>query len=266
MSIYITPELLPALVAFDAAASLAKSSADVLCCFLLEISVTFVEPRGSDSVKALALALRKRGGVGTVDRLCFVLYVDEGPKEVAYAAAQFRADPVAWGKDFNPPGGRHDNDFLNYRDIRLVPTLDEIQSEIPSYLPMASEANKVIDDPDLRLLDSNFRLLREDALQTMKLNISGQVRAWKHARIVDLHSKGNAFNAKAICPLAFKIRFSAETNKNIDWGKSSALSHGSVVALCHDGRPVRLGTISMRDERTKGAWLNAPGGPIIGNF
>jgi hypothetical protein len=129
---------------------------------------------------------------------------------------------------------------------------------------MASEANKVIDDPDQRLLDSNFRLLREDAVQTMKLNISGQVRAWKHARIVDLHSKGNAFSSKAICRLAFKIQFSSETNKNIDWGKSSALSHGSVVALCRNGRPVRLGTISMRDERTKGAWLNAPGGPIIG--
>ena len=37
-----------------------------------------------------------------------------------------------------PPGGRHDNDFENFRDIQLVPTDDEIKCEAQSWLPLAS--------------------------------------------------------------------------------------------------------------------------------
>ena len=264
MTIYTVPELLATLVELETTSVLEASSADVLCLFLLEISRAFVEPKQSESVKALARGLRERGGVREADRLCFVLFVDEGPKSVETPASERRRAPVAWGNDLNPPGDRHDNDSFNYRNIRLVPTLDEIRCEIPAYLPMASGQNNVIDDPGQRLLDSNFRLLREDAIQTMKINIAEQGRHWKHARIIDLHCKGNAKNKNAISSLSFVVQCFSHNKKNPDWKRSSALSYGSVIALCRNGIPVRMGNISIRNAESKKEWLNAPGGPIIG--
>ncbi|KAF9238218.1 P-loop containing nucleoside triphosphate hydrolase protein [Melanogaster broomeanus] len=68
------------------------------------------------------------------------------------------------------PGGRHDNDFINYRDISIIPTADEVQSTKASFLRHAS----VLDDPDGKetriadYLDNTFRLLREDMLHQLK--------------------------------------------------------------------------------------------------
>ena len=68
------------------------------------------------------------------------------------------------------PGGRHDNDFANFRDITLLPTADEIASTVPPFLRASTE----LEDPeteDTRLasyLDNQFRLLREDMLYEMR--------------------------------------------------------------------------------------------------
>ena len=68
------------------------------------------------------------------------------------------------------PGGRHDNDFEDFRRIAILPTADEITSqEQPFY-----RASDELDDPatiDTRLgayLDNHFRLLREDMVYDMR--------------------------------------------------------------------------------------------------
>jgi hypothetical protein len=68
------------------------------------------------------------------------------------------------------PGGRHDNDFEDFRKIVILPTADEITSkEQPFY-----RNSEVLDDPttiDTRLgtyLDNHFRLLREDMVYDMR--------------------------------------------------------------------------------------------------
>ena len=68
------------------------------------------------------------------------------------------------------PGGRHDNDFKDFRKIAIYPTADEITSkEQPFY-----RASDELDDPatiNTRLgtyLDNQFRLLREDMVYDMR--------------------------------------------------------------------------------------------------
>lgn len=71
--------------------------------------------------------------------------------------------------DFGP-GGRHDNDFVDFREVAILPTADEILSEEEPFLRLA----ETIDDPnntEKRLvthLDNQFRLLRDDMLVEMR--------------------------------------------------------------------------------------------------
>ena len=60
-------------------------------------------------------------------------------------------------------GPRHDNDHANISDIRILPTMDEIQSPRSEYLPPNDPTKQHL--PGLAgLLDRQFRLLREDTV------------------------------------------------------------------------------------------------------
>ena len=72
--------------------------------------------------------------------------------------------------DEDGPGGRHDNDFSDFREIAIHPTADEIHSTEPPFIRLA----ETLEDPayeDKRLLihlDNQFRLLREDLLKELR--------------------------------------------------------------------------------------------------
>ena len=77
----------------------------------------------------------------------------------------------------NKPGGRHDNDFEDFRQIAIFPTMDEFLSkEEPFYLP----SDVVLQtEPEKRIathLDNQFRLLREDMMGELRndLQITGK--------------------------------------------------------------------------------------------
>jgi len=88
------------------------------------------------------------------------------------------------------PGGRHDNDFENFREIAILPTADEITSkEQPFY-----RASDELDDPatiDTRLgtyLDNHFRLLREDMVYDMREEleiVQGKKKGHRMGLVVD---------------------------------------------------------------------------------
>jgi hypothetical protein len=70
-------------------------------------------------------------------------------------------------------GGRHDNDFVNFREIELCPTADELASkQTPFYLP----AETIVDaEPSTRPamhLDNQFRLLREDMIHELREDLA----------------------------------------------------------------------------------------------
>jgi len=94
------------------------------------------------------------------------------------------------------PGGRHDNDFEDFRAISILPTADEIASSEPAFLRPAN----VLEDPATKdscisiHLDNQFRLLREDMLYEMReeLKIVFGTKKGFHrgTKITDLYVNG----------------------------------------------------------------------------
>ncbi|KAL8647529.1 MAG: hypothetical protein Q9210_005505, partial [Variospora velana] len=70
-------------------------------------------------------------------------------------------------------GGRHDNDFVDFRQVAILPTADELVSKEPPFLRLAES----LDDPDVTgnqlamHLDNQFRLYREDMLGELREEI-----------------------------------------------------------------------------------------------
>jgi len=67
------------------------------------------------------------------------------------------------------PGGRHDNDFVDYRQTAIFPTADEFMSDTQPFYRLAKEIAQA--EPEDRVgihLDNQFRLLREDMLAELR--------------------------------------------------------------------------------------------------
>lgn len=75
--------------------------------------------------------------------------------------------------DADGPGGRHDNDFTDFRQISIFPSSDELSSTIPPFYRQAVEVSQ--SGPAQRTamhLDNQFRLLREDMLAELREDIA----------------------------------------------------------------------------------------------
>ncbi|KAF1989215.1 P-loop containing nucleoside triphosphate hydrolase protein [Aulographum hederae CBS 113979] len=76
---------------------------------------------------------------------------------------------AASNSEENGPGGRHDNDFADFRQVSILPTADEIQSTEEPFYRIANAIS--IASPDDRAaihLDNQFRLYREDLLAELR--------------------------------------------------------------------------------------------------
>lgn len=66
-------------------------------------------------------------------------------------------------------GGRHDNDFVDYRDTAIFPTADEFMSDAQPFYRPARDIKAA--EPEKRVgmhLDNQFRLVREDMLAELR--------------------------------------------------------------------------------------------------
>ncbi|KAI2624345.1 P-loop containing nucleoside triphosphate hydrolase protein [Hypoxylon sp. NC1633] len=80
------------------------------------------------------------------------------------------------------PGGRHDNDFVNYHDIAMLPTRAELQStERPYYQQSSAAFETDIVNRAHAHLDNQYRLLREDMLDELREDIVRTRRGTKKA-------------------------------------------------------------------------------------
>ncbi|KAL8823207.1 MAG: hypothetical protein Q9191_006073 [Dirinaria sp. TL-2023a] len=67
------------------------------------------------------------------------------------------------------PGGRHDNDFEDFRQIAIFPTADEfLSTEKPFYRRADAISEAELDNRTAMHLDNQFRLLREDMLAELR--------------------------------------------------------------------------------------------------
>jgi hypothetical protein len=85
------------------------------------------------------------------------------------------------------PGGRHDNDAVNFREISILPTADELASVEKPFLRLAGALEEAEEEERLGVhLDSQFRLLREELLVDMReeLQIALGMKKKKHRGIV----------------------------------------------------------------------------------
>ncbi|GKT46258.1 NFX1-type zinc finger-containing protein 1 [Colletotrichum spaethianum] len=91
-------------------------------------------------------------------------------------------------KDLEAAGGRHDNDFANFRDISVFPTSDEFYSSALPFYRRASEVASVEYAQRPRVhLDNQFRLLREDMLGELRDDLkvaTGRKKSKKKAQIL----------------------------------------------------------------------------------
>jgi hypothetical protein len=158
------------------------------------------------------------------------------------------------------PGGRHDNDFADFRHIAILPTSDEfLCAEKPFY----RRADEVLATPwDKRIiahLDNQFRLLREDMLSELREDFqiaSGQKKGRRSAfrlrklSVVNFCCAGD--NGRFVpCALQIRCESGLETIRNLaperrkpflDSDKSY-FKHNSFGCLIHAGEIIAFATV-----------------------
>ena len=247
-----------------------NETAQLVCEFLTEASLSLLEARSSVHVKTIATKLREASKVNAhqLHRLCAVVQLDNASDIKNHQVKRKEKDVPAvacWGEDLEPPGGRHDNDHSNFRDIALVPTQEELACKGRSWLPLASGENSFVGDPEQRLLDRNFRLLREDSVSSMRGNIADprSSKIWKNARIIGA-SCTDTNNPNGFSPLFFLVQFDLIRGKTVDWARQRALPLDGLIAFFNDENTHIMASIFVRKCDVPGQWLLNPSGPVIG--
>ena len=146
------------------------------------------------------------------------------------------------------PGGRHDNDFADYRKISVYPTTDELVSTLSPFYRRAAEVEAA--DPEHRAshhLDNQYRLLREDMLAELREDIqiaTGKKKSRRCAQAIEklglLGLDTGDDRRGRQCTLLVTIGSglqvlqgkSAEKRKSLLEDQTSILRHRSFGALC----------------------------------
>lgn len=155
------------------------------------------------------------------------------------------------------PGGRHDNDKANYRDIQLVPTEEEIVCQQAPYLPVSNESLTVG-----KVLDRNFRLLREDLLGPLREEFKEGPRfQYDDARVLNYFTgriikdgKSRQASSNGYFEVTFRHRLPIAA-KPVWWEKHPrALQRHALVCMMHaeTKKPYCFGQVWDRDEKKLG--------------
>ncbi|EXK43736.1 hypothetical protein FOXG_04472 [Fusarium oxysporum f. sp. lycopersici 4287] len=175
------------------------------------------------------------------------------------------------------PGGRHDNDHANFRDISIYPTSDELLSTDPPYLQRLGE---VFDTPmetrSQSYRDWLFRLLREDMLSELREDLQVAMSQKKskrrpvalgQLRLVGINADHD-IETKHIPPYTLYVACQqgiSFPNKLPKGGKKAFIEesknfmkHDSFGALCCNGTIIAFGSL-VRDVTNL---LKTP--PIVG--
>lgn len=129
--IFSVPMLVKTLVELEAVSHLPQEGAQRLCRFFEAVSRSFMEARTNRFVIDIAKQLRDRNGVDSHAMCSLVLVGEEDDTNTRLVAtSQNPKIPVVWVTDERRPGGRHDNDYLNFRSIRILPTANELRCAV----------------------------------------------------------------------------------------------------------------------------------------
>jgi len=174
--------------------------------------------------------------------------------------------PVTTGPE--TPGGRHDNDFHDFRKIAIIPTADELLSKRkPALLPAS-----FLDDPEGKetrirdYLDNTFRLLREDMMSELKeeIDIALKKKQGRHRglvvdgiQLVGIYTgpdnRRTRWGLQLRCASDFPIFKNVKdkdrrTFLTNDHRGSKLLRHQSLACLVTDNTVLSLGIIHREEE------------------
>lgn len=168
---------------------------------------------------------------------------------------QFYVDPPG---DLSVNGPRHDNDHASIERICILPTTSELKAVRPEFLPMKYKESPHHETGIQRLLDSQFRLLREDTSGQLRDAVCGLVTHWDqlvrgsdknlkrkihrqiNARLsLFTHAKVKRLNCDRRVGLTAKVTFAQPVNMSkmreqqriAWWEESKDLQKGSIVAI-----------------------------------
>ena len=167
----------------------------------------------------------------------------------------------------NGPGGRHDNDYADFREIAILPTAAELESSSEKAFLRPSSW---LDDPSTEKtrvpdhLDNQFRLLREDMVSEMReeVQIALGIRKGKHRDFIiegitlkDAYSKGSD-NRESKWALTFQcnadlwqFRKCRDPKERKAYVKENPrfMKHDSLTCLLIDGKAAAFPTV-IRDD------------------
>ncbi|EHK17219.1 uncharacterized protein TRIVIDRAFT_210598 [Trichoderma virens Gv29-8] len=177
---------------------------------------------------------------------------------------QLRKGPAMASIKMNySPGGRHDNDFADFRQISIFPTADEVSSKEEPFLQRLDDVFEIPrESRTSSYISWLFRLLREDMLADLREDLQiawGQKKAkYKPLCLGGLnlvnYDLGTPFRAK---PFTLMVQCKEGINfpqnkrspeakkKHLDEYKNF-IKHGSIGALCVDKSIIAFGSI-MRE-------------------
>ncbi|ACO68235.1 hypothetical protein MICPUN_104668 [Micromonas commoda] len=232
--------------------------------FIINVATRKSEAREDDDVRGIADALAERE-LPIAWRLRVLL--DDGPSALGDSSTEDRLDL---------PGDRHDNDYKCFRDVRVLPTMEEVLCERKPYLPQPlsmSDARAAASAGDTNsvssgvatLLDRQFRLLREDfiaplreELQQLTNTQAGRGRpsrfTFRGVKFVGADSGGDDKKLNPCVIVSFELpqdhgarRCRSKKERIAFWDDHrSILADGALCVLCIGDKPVCFATIVRR--------------------
>jgi hypothetical protein len=111
----------------------------------------------------------------TIARANGLLHHEEVPRANGVSTA---VTTSTYPRDIIVPGDRHDNDNTDITKIQILPTENEIRSDLAEFLPSTDlDQPHFLNDQAGRHLDTHFRLLRHDIFDELKETLGGVMTA-----------------------------------------------------------------------------------------
>lgn len=189
---------------------------------------------------------------------CDALEVRNLGQKIKHVLASTSADSA------EGPGGRHDNDFANFRNIKILPTPDEFAStEDPFYRRAHDVQACEVASRGLMHLDNQFRLLREDLLGELRSDFqiaTDQKKGRRKTVLKDLKLLDiDCGMARKRKPCSLKMQCSSDipqlshfkdaaTRKKYVTENKNLLKHQSLGCLISSGRIVAFATVERNED------------------
>ncbi|KAK7510212.1 uncharacterized protein IWZ02DRAFT_437339 [Phyllosticta citriasiana] len=157
---------------------------------------------------------------------------------------------------YGGPGGRHDNDFANFREIAIYPTNDELVGKDKPYYRRADAIDDALGGQRVAmLLDNQCRLLREDMLAELRDDL--KISQYKKGRHRSMRLRGiklaglYAGSSKWRTPFCLTklAELKGLQRKSFLHEEKRFLKHNSFSCLMENGRVVAFANVERVEEK-----------------